>query len=183
MARLPLLTAAQISDDEPNILRRIEQERGAVPNLYRVMATAPVLADAFRTLALTLRNEIRLDPRLRELAILSVASSAPSPYELAHHKTMALAVGVRADQLDALDQFETAPAFDDVERAVMRYAREATVKLEVADATWDDLLTRVPSRQEALEVVLQVALYNASARITVPLRIELEAEFGNPDGA
>jgi alkylhydroperoxidase family enzyme len=177
MARLPFLTAAQIPAGEPDILGRLEQERGKAPNVYRVLANAPRLADAFRTVALTLRNSTELDPRLRELAILTVAASAPSGYELAHHRPMALAAGVPAEQLDALDDFEAAPVFGDAERAVMRYAREATAAVEVSDSTWDALTAALPSDQQVLEVVLQVAWYNASARIMVPLRIELEEEY------
>ena len=177
MARLPFLSGEDISANLPNIVRRLEQERGSVPNVYRVLAHAPLLADAFRTVSLALRNDSLLDPRLRELAVLTVVNSAPSHYALAHHRRMALAVGVRAQQLDALDEFETAPVFSDVERAVMRYAREATVALEVSDTTWDGLTTHLPSNQQVLEVVLQVAWYNASARIMVPLRIELEDDY------
>ena len=177
MARLPFRRAAGIPTDQPNILRRLEQERGGVPNVYRVLAHAPLLADAFRTLSLALRNGSLLDPRLRELAILTVASSAPSHYECAHHRPMALSVGVREELLGAVDEFETAPVFSDVERAVMRYAREATVALEVSDPTWDALTTHLSSNQQVLEVVLHVAWYNASARIMVPLRIELEDEY------
>lgn len=43
----------------------------------------------------------------------------------------------------------------------------------------DDTL---PSSQQVLEVVLQVAWYKASARIMVPLRIELEDEYRTPAG-
>jgi alkylhydroperoxidase family enzyme len=177
MARLPFLNAAEIPADRPNIIRRLEREQGTVPNVYRVLAHAPVLADAFRTASLELRNGSDLDPRLRELAILTVASSAHSHYEVAHHRPKALAVGVLDAQLAALENFETAPQFSDVERAVIRYAHEATIALEVSDATWDALTTHLPTRQQVVEVVLLVAWYNASARIMVPLRIELEEEY------
>ena len=177
MARLPFRSAAEVSAEQPNILRRLERERGSVPNVYRVLAHAPGLADAFRTVSLALRNDSLVDPRLRELAILTVAHSAPSHYEFAHHRPMALAVGVRAEQIDALDDWENAAVFSDAERAVIRYAREATVALEVSDTTWDALVAHLSSSQQQLEIVLQVAWYNASARIMVPLRIDLEDEY------
>ena len=176
MARIPFASAEQIPDDQPNILARIERERGSVPNIYKVMANAPRLADAFRTLALTARNDSGLDPRIRELAILAVTHSAPSEYEFAHHSPMAREMGVTAEQLDALDEFETSPAFSESERAVVRYACEATRTVKVSDATWEALITHLGS-EDALAVVLQVALYNASVRITVPLQIELEPEY------
>lgn len=49
--------AAQIADDQPNILARLQRERGSVPNVYRVLANAPTLADVMRTVALTLRDK------------------------------------------------------------------------------------------------------------------------------
>ena len=42
---------------------------------------------------------------------------------------------MRREQLESLAQFETSPHFDDKERAVLRYAKQATETGEVSDAT------------------------------------------------
>ena len=60
-----------------------------------------------------------------------------SAYEFDHHWNAALQAGVKREQLESLAQFETSPHFDDQERAVLRYAREATETGVVSDATWE----------------------------------------------
>ena len=97
-------------------------------------------------------------------------------YEFDHHSNAALQAGVRREQLESLAEFETAPVFDDAERAVLRYAKEATQTGEVADRTWAALRRHFDIRQ-AMEVVLTVAWYNAVVRILLPLRIEEESWF------
>ena len=83
---------------------------------------------------------------------------------------------MRREQLENLAQFETSPHFDDKERAVLRYAKEATETGEVSDASWD-ALRRHFDTQQAMEVVLTVAWYNCVVRILLPLRIEHEPDF------
>ena len=66
--------------------------------------------------------------------------------------------------------------FDDQERAVLRYAKEATETGVVSDATWGALRRHFDTRQ-AMEVVLTVAWYNCVVRILLPLQIEHEPGF------
>jgi len=73
-------------------------------------------------------------------------------------------------------QFETSPHFDDQERSVLRYAKEATESGVVSDATWNALHGFFDTRQ-AMEVVLTVAWYNCVVRILLPLQIEHEPGF------
>jgi alkylhydroperoxidase family enzyme len=97
-------------------------------------------------------------------------------YEFDHHANAALQGGVRREQLESLAQFETAAVFDDAERAVLRYAKEATETGQVTDTAWAALRRHFDVRQ-AMEVVLTVAWYNAVVRILLPLRIEEEDWF------
>jgi alkylhydroperoxidase family enzyme len=68
---------------------------------------------------------------------------------------------------------ETSDAFDERERAIVRYAREATASLTVSDETWSGL-RRYFSVRETMDVVMAVAWYNAVARMLLPMEIELE---------
>jgi alkylhydroperoxidase family enzyme len=114
-----------------------------------------------------------IEGRLRELAIMTVALATGADYEAAHHWNSALAAGLRRDQLEQLADAETSAAFAEDERAIVRYAREATVSLEVSDATWSALRAHF-SLRETMDVVMAVAWYNAVARILLPLEIDLE---------
>ena len=179
-ARLPLLGADDVPEGEPNVIRRFEDDAREAPHVYRVLAGAPRLADLFRTVGVTLRENSAVDARLRELAVLTVSRTAGADYEFAHHVPIAQRAGVRPEQIERLDEFEGDPAFDAVERAVMRYARECTTDVDVGDETWAALTASLLSGREALEIVLHVAWYNASARITGPLRVELEDAYRRP---
>src|SRR5260221_12758245 len=53
--------------------------------LHRALAHSPKGARAFLGPGRFIRHESRLDPRLRELAILQVGYLARSPYEFSHH--------------------------------------------------------------------------------------------------
>ena len=124
-------------------------------------------------MALELRNHTELDPRLRELALMTVGRIAGSEYEFVHHWNIALGVGVRREQLEQLADFERSSVFNEHERAVMRYAAEATTNVKVSDATFEALRGFLDNRR-ILELVQNVAYYNMVVRILVPLGVELE---------
>jgi alkylhydroperoxidase family enzyme len=90
-----------------------------------------------------------------------------------HHWNIARRVGVSREQLEALADWEKSPAFKDNERAVIRYAVEATNNVRVSDATWNALKSFLDMRR-LMELVQNVAFYNMVVRVLVPVGVELE---------
>jgi alkylhydroperoxidase family enzyme len=177
MARVPLRTRDDLAEQDRGIFDRLERDRAApVGNLFRALANAPHLLERRLGYSTALRNATKLDPRYRELAIMTVGRLTEAEYEFVHHWKLALKVGVRVGQLENLADFETSPEFDDRERAVMRYASEATQTIKVCDATWAAIADFLDATR-LVELVLNVAWYNQTARVLVPLQIELEAGF------
>ena len=176
MARLPLLDRDDLPEADRAVYDRLEASRG-VPtgNIWRALANAPNLLDRILSLADELRHGVAIDKRFRELAVLMVGLVAKSQYEFDHHWNAAVKAGLARDKLEALAEFETSPLFDDAERAVLRYAAEATSG-EVGEATWTSLRAHFDERQ-ATEIVITVAWYDCVVRILVPLKIENEAWF------
>lgn len=175
MARLPYLTRDDLPEADREIYDRFVQDRGSEPgHVHRIVANAPNLLRRFLGLANELRNGTQLDPRLRELALMTVGRITGAEYEFTHHWNISLKVGVRREQLERLAEFETAPVFNDHERAVMRYAAEATTNVKVGDATFDALRAFLDNRR-IMELAMNVAFYNAVVRILVPMGVELEA--------
>jgi 4-carboxymuconolactone decarboxylase len=176
MARLPLLDRDDLPEAGRAVYDRLQASRG-VPtgNIWRALANAPNLLDRILSLADELRHGVMIDRRFRELAVLMVGLVAKSQYEFDHHWNAAVKAGIAREKLESISEFETSPLFDDAERAVLRYAREATLG-EVADATWNDLRGHFDERQ-ATEIVVTVAWYACVVRILVPLKIENEAWF------
>jgi alkylhydroperoxidase family enzyme len=150
------------------------RERGNPPlHVFAALANIPNLLDPLLTFTREMREGAAIEARLRELAIVTVALTTGATYEFNHHWNSALESGLRREQLEQLAEAETSDAFDEQERAIVRYAREATLSLNVSDETWFALRTHFSTR-ESMDVVMAVAWYNAVARMLLPLEIELE---------
>ena len=151
---------------------RMLSERGAL-HIFLALANIPNLLDPLLSFTREMREGAAIEPRLRELAIMTVALVTGASYEFDHHWDSALVAGVRREQLEQLADAETSDVFDDRERAIVRYAREASLSLRVSDETWS-AVRRHFSVREAMDVVMAVAWYNAVARVLLPMQIEME---------
>lgn len=175
MARLPYLNP----EDVPAEYRAHFEEQLKVPgrqaiHIMKILANAPALLPRFSALGTALLAGAGLDPKLRELALEAVGIASGCEYEYVHHWNMAQArAGVPREQLVHLAEFETSPLFNAGERAVIRYALEATRNVKVSDATFA-AVRELLNDQQLMELVLVVAFYNMVVRILDPLQVELE---------
>jgi AhpD family alkylhydroperoxidase len=166
MARLPYLTRDDLPEADRAIFDNLVEERKTpVGNIFRILAHTPNLLRRFLALGGELRNGTALDPKLRELALVTVGRLTGADYEFTHHWNLARRVGVSREQLEHLADFETSPLFNDTERIVMRYALEATF----------EALRKALDTRRLMEVIQNVAFYNMVVRILVPLGVEVEA--------
>jgi len=172
-ARVPYLKREDLAEADREIFDNLKAERGSVGNIFRALAHTPNLLRRFLRLGGELRNKTALDPKLRELAIITVGRLTDAQYEYVHHWNLARRVGIRREQLDALADWEKSPEFSDNERAVIRYAVEATNTVKVRDATWNALTAFLDTRR-LMELVQNVAFYNMVVRVLVPVGVELE---------
>ena len=97
MARVPYLTRDDLEPDD-----RVLLDRPA--NIFRALVNSPKGARAFARHGNYILSRSKLDPRLRELAIIQVGYSTNSPYEYAHHVEIGRQNGVSDDDLRAIDQ-------------------------------------------------------------------------------
>ncbi len=174
MARLPYLSREDLPEADREIFDRLVEERKSpVGNIFRMLAHTPNLLRRFLALGGELRNGTALDPKLRELALMTVGRLTGAEYEFTHHWNLARRVGVSREQLEHLDEFETSLLFNDQERLVMRYALEATMNVRVSDATFEALRRSLDTRR-LMDLVQNVAFYNMVVRVLVPLGVEVE---------
>ena len=174
MSRVKYLTRAE----SPNqaIFDRLERERKLpTANIFLALTQTPELLDGFLTYANALRSS-PLSPRLRELAILTVGHLTKSRYEIAHHQSHALKAGLSQEQIDSVGQFDTSALYSEKEKAVMAYARESTLQVDVGQGTWAKPAAFL-SEPELIALVLVVAWYNSGVRIMAGLDIDLEAGY------
>jgi alkylhydroperoxidase family enzyme len=164
--------------DSPNlaIFDRLERERKLpTANIFLALTQTPEILDGFLTYANALRSS-PLSPRLRELAILTVGHLAKSRYEIAHHQSHGLKAGLTQAQLDAVPEFETSSHYTAQEKAVMAFAKESTLKVDVSAKTWSAAAAFL-SEPEMIALVVVVAWYNSGVRIMAGLDIELEEGY------
>jgi AhpD family alkylhydroperoxidase len=178
MSRVPSLSRDDATSvHQQPLWDRLEAERKMpTANIFRSLANAPVLLDAFLSYANAMRDGSLLSPKLRELAILSVGHATGSEYEIAHHQSHGRKAGLTDEQLAAVADGERPDLFDDAERAVMALARESTTTVHVSDATWAAAAKHLDD-QQMVELTLTIAWYNSGVRIMGLLAIDLEDSY------
>ena len=95
MARLPYLDRSGLKPEDQELLARDI-------NLHRILVHNPAATRAFSALGGYIRHKTRLDPRLRELAILQVGWLARSAYEWSHHVKIGYDFGVTDADIEGL---------------------------------------------------------------------------------
>jgi alkylhydroperoxidase family enzyme len=171
MARVPYLQQSDLPPEYQDLLARPIA-------LNRAMANNPEASKAFSVPAMYIRNKSKLDPRLRELAILQVGYLAKSPYEYSHHVKIGRDFGVSDDDIRAIGE-ETAgrpSKLEPLARMVLRGAREMTQDLAMADETYATL-ERELGRAHLIDLIMTIAFYNAVVRLLATLQIDVEPEY------
>lgn len=171
MARVPYLEQSDLPPEHRDLLARPIA-------LNRAMANNPEASRAMSGLAMYIRNKSKLDPRLRELAILQVGYLAKSPYEYSHHVKIGREFGVTDDDIRAIGE-ETAgrpSRLDPLSKAVLRGAREMTRDLAMSDETFAEL-ERALGREKLIDLVMSIAFYNGVVRLLATLQIDVEPEY------
>ena len=150
MARVPYLNQSDLAAEHKDLLARNI-------NLFRAMAHSPNGARAFHGLGEFIRHQSRLDPRLRELAILQVGYLTKSVYEYTHHIKIGRGFGVSDDDIRALAA-ETAgrpSKLEPLAKTVLRAAREMTAGFAIADATFAALQKELDHEPEYQQLIAE----------------------------
>lgn len=179
MPRVPYRNPEDVRDDVRELMQRQLAQRGYVLNLYRALANSPRMLQRFTGLGAYLRNDSLLDPALRELAILTVGRLTQARYAYEHHVEHGRSAGLTAEQIGALPNWGSSPLFDERQRAVIRYAWQATERVRVADAV-AEAVQQFLGPEQFTDLVVTVAFYNMIVRILEPLQIDLEEGFEAP---
>lgn len=172
MARIPYLSADDLPDAERDLLSR-------PITLYRALVNSPGMARAFRGLGQHIRHGSRLDPRLRELAIIQVGYLTRSDYEYSHHCKLGMEqFGVTPEDIRAIrhESDQGDGGFPELETAVLRAAREMAGGLEVSDATFATL-ERHLDRERLVDLIVTIGFYCGVVRVLASLRIDVEPDY------
>jgi alkylhydroperoxidase family enzyme len=171
MARVPYLDEGDLSQENRDLLAR-------KANIFRALVNSPNGARSFSTLGKFIRFQSRLDPRLRELAILQVGYATRSAYEYSHHIEIGRKVGVSDDDIRAIAE-ETAgrpTRLEPLAKAVLRAAREMTSELAVSEETFAALREGLDD-ERVTDLVIAIAFYNGVVRLLATLQIDVEPQY------
>jgi alkylhydroperoxidase family enzyme len=171
MARVPYLDKSDLAPENHDLLTRSI-------TLHRALVHSPNGARAFGGLGQFIRHKSRLDPRLRELAILQVGYLARAPYEWSHHVKIGRDFGVTNDDIRALiAETEGKPSkLEPLAKLVLKAAREATSDGAVSEATFA-ALRKDFDNERIVDLVITISFYNAVVRLLGSLAIDVEPEY------
>ncbi len=175
MARISYPDEASASEEFKNTYRSVKEKGGKVLNIQRIMQHSPGVGFQCLRLGNSILLKGVVPKKLRELAILRVGNLYSANYEWTQHVAIALRVGVRKPQIDALPYWRNSAEFDEQEKAVLSYTDEVTLKIRVRDDTFSAL--RSFFNEEAIvELTTAVGYYGMICRILESLQVELEEE-------
>src|SRR5579863_6621069 len=92
--------------------------------------------DAHNTINRYLRHEAGFDPKIREVAILTVAREMDSRFEWAAHEPEALTVGVAPSVIDVIKHRKSTASLSEIEAAIIEFGRQAVGKHKVTSAAF-----------------------------------------------
>jgi alkylhydroperoxidase family enzyme len=177
MARLRYLDREELPEEYRFLFDNLSRESGRVGNLFRTLGHSPRLLHQFMRLGNDLRYKTRLDPALRELAILTVGRVTGAVYEYVHHIAIGKRAGLTEEQIAGLPVWERHPAFTEQQRAVIGYAEAVTRDVRVSDDVFNSVRAFLDDEQ-MVELTLNIAYYNLVVRFLEPMQVELEDASG-----
>lgn len=170
MARFKYLDKQDLLPEHQDLIRDI--------NLTRLLVHSPNAARASRSTAMYIRHGSKLDPRLREMAIMQVGYVARSVYEYAHHVEIGLGVGVSEADIRAIadDTAGKATTLEPLAKAVLKAARELALDVKLADETFA-VLRQHFDNERLIDLFMAICSYCATVRMLAALQIDLEPEY------
>jgi len=171
MARLPYLEPDQVAPEYRDMLKRNT-------NLHKLLVNSPDMARAFNGVGGYIRFKSKLDPRLRELAILQVGWLEQSEYGFTHHVKIGREFGVSDDDIAAVmaetDGKES--KLEPLAKMILRGAREMVRELAMSEATFAEIKRHL-SNEEMVDLVLTIAFYCAVVRVLATMKIDNEPTY------
>ncbi len=174
MPRIPFPDIAKAGDEVRETLSRLPAEVG----IFKMLAHAETLLKPTMRLGGAMLGKMKLDPLLRELALLHAVKLEGGEYEWVQHVPVAQKFGATDAQIAALEKGDAgAPCFSDKERAVLQFTGEVVVKVKASDATLAAVRQHVSDR-EVVELTMMAGFYIMLARLTETTGVEIEPPKG-----
>ena len=169
MARLPYLDVDDLAPEDRRLL-------DPPMNLFRVLAYCPPGARAFGRQGIWIRFKTRLDPRLRQMAILRVGAVTRTEYEYSHHIELSREFGLSDDDIRAVVAGPEAKSLTEVERLVLTAADEMTNGVGIGAETFKALQGHLDEGM-MVELTMALSYYNGVVRMLNSFEIDVEPDY------
>lgn len=168
MARIPYPTPEQLTDKAREFAAKMPQL-----NIFRMLSHSDHLFEPFVRLGNGFLAKGKLDPVLREVAILRVGYLSGSRYETYQHEAIGRRLGMSDALFTALKQGADAPDFTPLQRQVVRYVDDLVKNVRAGDETFAPLREQL-SVQQMQELTLVTGYYMMVCRFLETFGVEVE---------
>jgi len=171
MARVRLNQTADLPETHRWLFERLEK-RGGLLNIFRAMSHSPEALLRFMRFGNYFLEDGKVDPKLRELAILRAGWLCRAPYEFSQHIAFGRRTGLTDDQIRAVAD-PTPALFDARELAVLTFAAELTTDARASDAAFN-ALREYMDEEQIVELTMVTSFYNMVSRILNTLDVDID---------
>jgi alkylhydroperoxidase family enzyme len=172
MARVSLIEPEDHPELEPIMDRIRSGRRGTVINVYKLLLQSPPVASVWLDLINTVRWDVELDGRLREIVIIRIGYLNRCSYVVNQHVPLHSArEGMTQEECDALADWHGSSLFSERERAALAFTDASTREVNVPDAVFENLRPHFSERQ-IVELTVLVGTYNMHTRMCQALKID-----------
>src|ERR1700716_633439 len=142
-------------------------------NIFKMMAHSPKYFEQYCRLGGAIRNKGELDPVVRELAIMRTGILCEAPYEIVAHKRIGKSVGVTDEQNAALENWQSATCFNELQRAALAFTDEIVKLHRPADATFNAVAAKL-TPAALVELQLSVGFYIMTSKFLETFGIDMQ---------
>ena len=173
MARVPYIDRESLSESDQPIFDQIAKTRGKVSNVFTALLNNPGAAEAVTSLGEYIRYRSRLDPIIRETAILTTARELNNKYEWAQHEPVAKDVGVRDEVIDSILSGKGPMGLPAKEGIFIQASKELIKTASVSNPTYQ-ALDHLLGTQLTIDFIVTVGYYSMLSRLISSLGVDLD---------
>jgi AhpD family alkylhydroperoxidase len=169
-SRIPLLEREAATPDMVALYDELLAQRGVVPNMFKVLAYAPAIAEGVAGFLRALLSDGALSGWYKELVAVRMAMLLESEYAITAHQASARKKGASEEQITALADFERGP-YSAKEKLGLRLADRLHRGPREVDPSFYAELTEAFRDTELVELFLTAAAFEMFPRFIEGLHI------------
>lgn len=168
MARIPYFDPATATGRA-----KTAYEKLPALNIFKMLGHSGDMLEAFRIFGNQILVHSKLDPVLREIAIVRVGVLSHANYEVYQHEEISRRLGMSEAKIRAIHEGPWASDFSEMERLVMLFTDDVVANVRASDMSFNPLAARL-SHQEMQELVITIGFYMLASRFLETFDVDIE---------